>query len=230
MTFSTGSCLKQRWEVIILVHRRCAGIAWIARYKGLGYKRRKWRTRVTHHTSKSWIFNNVDVINSFKIRPEHVDVGTDDATDPGAQGGGAHAHVPHHRGEELRGEDVDRPVGRGDCKLSKHGERHQQGNMFLSEFWLNIWQENFWQRYLWDENGEGEAKASKEHTARESSLSSDLWVVQHNQIECIRRDLNSSTEESVDADQMKATPTQSGWCLGNERTLWGSCSTGCRQG
>ena len=41
------------------------------------------------------------------IRPEHVDVGADDAADPGAQGGGAHAHVPHHRGEQLRREDVD---------------------------------------------------------------------------------------------------------------------------
>ena len=52
-----------------------------------------------------------------------------------------------------------------------------------------------------DENGEGEAKASKEHTARESSLSSDFWVVQHKQVERICRDLYSSTGELVDVYQ-----------------------------
>ena len=67
-----------------------------------------------------------------------------------------------------------------------------------------------WQRYLWYENGEGEAKAGKEHTSRESSLSSDFWVVQHKQVERICRDLNSSTGESVD---VKATWHTATWMI-----------------
>ena len=54
------------------------------------------------------------------IPPEHVDVRTENPSDPGAERCCSHANVPHHSGEELSGEDVHRPIGRGDRQLSQH--------------------------------------------------------------------------------------------------------------
>ena len=68
---------------------------------------------------------------------EHVDVGTEDATDPGRHGGGAEPEganlgvggdgdddSAHPGGEELGGEDVGRAVGRGDGQLAEHGDHY----------------------------------------------------------------------------------------------------------
>ena len=97
---------------------------------------------------------------SFFFWPEHVDVRTDDPTQPGWHGGRPHPNIPHAGGEQLGREDVDRPVAGGDGELPQHGESDEEPGLVPG-----------------DEDGDGEDQAGEQHTAGQCQASPDPAVL-----------------------------------------------------